>query len=271
MAYCSAESEANCFASATSGTTGAPRALRALRLVARAVLHRRCTFPPRRAARARLRLARCRSAHLRPRRRPRPLPPMVRSAARRFHPPAAEPMCGPPPSPPARGPHIGSAAPRRRRRGSRPTLRVRRSLCRRTCLLTTVQPLKVHTLRVVSNKSVLVVDDDTSIRGMVRSVLHREGFDVEEVSGGNDAIARMAAKLYDAVVLDIMMRDGTGHDVLHVLASSRPAVKCVVVVSAASPAALDALPDANVQAKLRKPFDIHDLVSAVHRCVTREA
>ena len=106
---------------------------------------------------------------------------------------------------------------------------------------------------------------------MVRSVLHREGFDVQDVGGGNDAIALMAEKTYDAVVLDVMMRDGSGHDVLHVLASSRPAVKCVVVVSAASPAAIDALPDANVQAKLRKPFDIGELVEAIRRCVTPEA
>ena len=90
-------------------------------------LHRRCTLPPRRAARARLRLARCRSAQLRQRHRPRPLPPKLRSAARRFRPPAAEPMCGrscgrPPPAAhgPQLRPHIGSAAPRRRRRGSPP-------------------------------------------------------------------------------------------------------------------------------------------------------
>ena len=107
-----------------------------------------------------------------------------------------------------------------------------------------------------------------SIRGMVRSVLNREGFDVEEVGGGNDAIARLTEKRYDAVVLDVMMRDGSGQDVLHVLASSRPAVKCVVVVSAASAASIDAVPDANVLAKLRKPFDIGDLVRAVRRCVT---
>lgn len=119
----------------------------------------------------------------------------------------------------------------------------------------------------MSKKSVLVVDDDTSIRGMVRSVLHREGFDVEEVAGGKDAIVRMAEKSYDAVVLDVMMRDGSGHEVLHVLASTRPAVKCVVVVSAASSATIEALPDANVQAKLRKPFDIDELVRAIRLCV----
>jgi CheY-like chemotaxis protein len=120
----------------------------------------------------------------------------------------------------------------------------------------------------VSGKSVLIVDDDLSIRGMMRSILRREGFVVDEVGSGNDAIARLTEKLYDAVVLDVMMRDGSGHDVLHALSSLRPSVKCVVVVSALSQAKIDELPHANVQARLRKPFDIGALVTAVDRCVT---
>lgn len=107
-----------------------------------------------------------------------------------------------------------------------------------------------------------------STRGMVRSVLHHEGFVVDEVASGNEAIARISERAYDAVVLDMMMRDGSGHDVLHVLASTRPDVKCVVVVSAASLAMIDEVSDVNVQAKLRKPFDITDLVAAVRLCVT---
>jgi DNA-binding response OmpR family regulator len=120
----------------------------------------------------------------------------------------------------------------------------------------------------VSNRSILVVDDDVSIRGMVRSVLQREGFDVDEARSGNDAIVLMRKRGYDAVVLDVMMPDGSGHDVLGVLAEMRPAVKCVVVVSATSTAKLGDVPDANVQAKLRKPFDITELVVAVRQCLS---
>lgn len=123
----------------------------------------------------------------------------------------------------------------------------------------------------MSNKSVLVVDDDTSIRGMVRSVLHREGFEVEEVAGGNDAIALMAEKSYDAVVLDVMMGEGNGEDVLRALAAMRPGHKCVVVISAAAPAVIDQLAISNVQAKLRKPFDIAQLVEAIRECLTSPA
>lgn len=115
------------------------------------------------------------------------------------------------------------------------------------------------------------MDDDTSIRGMVRSVLHREGFDVQEVGGGTDAIALMAEKSYDAVVLDIMMDEGNGEDVLRALAEMRPGHKCVVVISAAAPAVIDQLGVSNVRAKLRKPFDITALVAAIRECLSSSA
>jgi two-component system response regulator PilR (NtrC family) len=119
------------------------------------------------------------------------------------------------------------------------------------------------------SKIVLVVEDDHSTREMVRSILGREGFTVEAVANGNEAIARLIERQYDAVVLDIMMGHGSGEEVLEVLATQRPNVKCVVVISAAAPALLEKIAAANVHAKLRKPFDIHELVNAVRDCVAQ--
>ena len=116
-------------------------------------------------------------------------------------------------------------------------------------------------------KVVLVVDDDASIRGLVRAVLRHEDFEVEEAQTGHEAIARISEKHYDAMVLDIMMGNGSGHDVLEVLGRQRPDVKCVVVISASSAARIEDVKAANVEAKLRKPFDIDELLHAVRKCV----
>jgi DNA-binding response OmpR family regulator len=115
--------------------------------------------------------------------------------------------------------------------------------------------------------TILVVDDDLSIREMVRSVLTREGFDVVIAGTGNDAIALLHQNGYDAVVLDIMMGEGSGQDVLDALARQRPDVKCVVVISSTSVSKLEDFKGANIGAKLRKPFDIQELVEAVRNCV----
>lgn len=87
------------------------------------------------------------------------------------------------------------------------------------------------------------------------------------VATGNEAIARLDVRPYDAIVLDVMMKDGSGHDVLHTLGTQRPGIKCVVVISAASKAELEKVDMANVEVKIRKPFDIDELVAAIERCV----
>ena len=115
-------------------------------------------------------------------------------------------------------------------------------------------------------KSALIVDDDKAIRGLVRALLRRHGFDVDEAAGACEGAACIRTKRYDAVVLDLMMPDGTGEDVLRFLATQRPDAKCVVVISATAMTRIDQIDAANVVAKLRKPFDISDLTAAVERC-----
>lgn len=71
------------------------------------------------------------------------------------------------------------------------------------------------------------------------------------------------------IVLDIMMGGGSGQDVLRALAVERPDQKCVVVISATSQPNLDTIEIANVKSKLRKPFNITELVDAVNECLVQ--
>ena len=94
-----------------------------------------------------------------------------------------------------------------------------------------------------------------------------EKFDVDEAGNGEQTIERMRAKRYDALVLDLMMGPGSGQDVLDEMKVRRPGEKFVIVISATSQAAIDIIGEENICAKLRKPFDIHELVQAIRLCV----
>ena len=118
----------------------------------------------------------------------------------------------------------------------------------------------------MSRQRVLIVDDDVSIRGLVRTVLLREELEVDEAANGQEAIGQLRVKRYDVVVLDLMMGPGNGYDVLDALKIQRPGEKFVVVISATSQTSIDKLDSDIVCAKLRKPFDINDLVGAVREC-----
>ena len=62
--------------------------------------------------------------------------------------------------------------------------------------------------------SVLVVDDEESIRDSLRMILEYEGYRVDEASAGAEALARLADRRPDAVMLDIKMPEMDGLTVL---------------------------------------------------------
>ena len=61
---------------------------------------------------------------------------------------------------------------------------------------------------------VLVVDDIEENRDVLRRRLEREGCTVETAPGGSDALDRLAADAFDLVLLDVLMPDMSGYDVL---------------------------------------------------------
>lgn len=69
---------------------------------------------------------------------------------------------------------------------------------------------------------VLVVEDDPTVAEVVARYLEREGFAVESVADGRDALARADAQLPDLVVLDIMLPGLDGLEVCRRLRSRAP-------------------------------------------------
>jgi DNA-binding response OmpR family regulator len=114
--------------------------------------------------------------------------------------------------------------------------------------------------------TVLVVEDDNAIRSLVTTILKREGFKVDVASDGRQALQLIDANTYEAVILDLMMPNVSGFDVLARLAEVQPTTNCVVLISAGSEAMLDGVNVPIVRAKLRKPFEIEDLLAAVQSC-----
>ena len=62
--------------------------------------------------------------------------------------------------------------------------------------------------------TVLLVDDERSIRESLRMILEFEGYKVEEAASGSEALTRVAERAPDAVVLDIKMPEMDGLSVL---------------------------------------------------------
>ena len=60
---------------------------------------------------------------------------------------------------------------------------------------------------------VLIVDDNAPIRELAELIAKGAGWDADEAPGGREALAMLAQRHYDCVLLDIAMPDVSGEDV----------------------------------------------------------
>ncbi len=81
----------------------------------------------------------------------------------------------------------------------------------------------------------LVVDDVFDNRDILTRRLIRRGFDVAEAAGGIEALEKLAQAPFDLVLLDVMMPDLSGVEVLkHIRETRTPLQLPVIMVTARS-------------------------------------
>ncbi|HEX8408967.1 MAG TPA: response regulator [Thermoanaerobaculia bacterium] len=116
---------------------------------------------------------------------------------------------------------------------------------------------------------VLVADDEESIRRLVVRMLVRAGFEPVEASDGQEAIERLGAEPFDALVLDLMMPRVDGFGVVEHLIETRPEMidKTVVMTAYPKVAAKERLH--HLCCIVSKPFDPRELIQLVQACAGR--
>ncbi len=70
---------------------------------------------------------------------------------------------------------------------------------------------------MAGSKTILFIEDDKPIAEMYARVLERNGYQVEFAFNGAEGLAKALAKTYDLILLDIMMPEKTGIEVLQEL------------------------------------------------------
>ncbi|MDQ1712703.1 MAG: hypothetical protein QOE45_2153 [Frankiaceae bacterium] len=117
------------------------------------------------------------------------------------------------------------------------------------------------TARTPGERRILVVDDDASVREMVRLVLETEGYVVDVAEDGFAALRAVERTVPDCVVLDVMMPGMDGHAVLGRIRASASRMLPVVMLTAAAgdEQAWQAWTE-GVDYFLAKPFDPMELI-----------
>jgi CheY-like chemotaxis protein len=115
---------------------------------------------------------------------------------------------------------------------------------------------------------ILVADDDQSIRQLLTTVIRREGFEVDAVADGVEAIERLKHHQYAVILVDLMMPRMDGFEVIEYLKRHHGAQKPVVLVISAYADQRFKQVDPNIVAGvIRKPFEIAELGGMIRLCI----
>jgi DNA-binding response OmpR family regulator len=120
-----------------------------------------------------------------------------------------------------------------------------------------------------SRVSVLVIEDDGDIRGLLRSLLEREGFGITEADTGRDGVRLFHQKAPDIVILDVGLPDLDGWQVLERI---RDMSDTPVLMLTARSTDIDKVRGLNAGADdyLTKPFSRVELLARIQAISRRQ-
>lgn len=118
---------------------------------------------------------------------------------------------------------------------------------------------------------IYIVEDDTNIREIERYALKNSGYEVEEFECGAEFFKRLKERMPSLVILDIMLPDEDGMEILAKLRSDKQTEKLPVIMVTAKTTELDKVKglDSGADDYITKPFGVMELISRVKALLRR--
>lgn len=117
---------------------------------------------------------------------------------------------------------------------------------------------------------ILIIDDEESLRSLLRRVLVRAGHETQEAADGKAGLKAVAEGTFDLVVTDIIMPEMEGIDFILQLHRKAPGLPIIAMSGGGRirpEGYLKTAQLAGAKRTLTKPFTIQELLDAVGECL----
>ena len=122
-------------------------------------------------------------------------------------------------------------------------------------------------MTINKKNTILVVDDDTAHRTMLKTLLSGWGYLIEEADDGSTAILKVEEQAYDLILMDIRMIKVSGIEALKEIRIINPAIPIIIMTAYSSvETAVDALKNGAYD-YLTKPLDFDELRITISRAM----
>ncbi len=119
--------------------------------------------------------------------------------------------------------------------------------------------------------SVLLVDDEPLIRQSVGGALRDEGFEVTVAASGEEAVQRFFEDRPDLVLLDLVLGDADGLDVLRRFRQEEPEIKVLVITAHGSVDSAVSAMKLGAYDFIKKPFELEEIIAACRNATRTSA
>lgn len=119
-----------------------------------------------------------------------------------------------------------------------------------------------------SKRKILIVDDEERMVRFIRLNLEHDGFEVEEAFNGRQALDKLRQTLPDLLILDVMMPDLSGFEVLRMIRESNDVPVIMLTAKAEEDDRVNGL-ELGADDYITKPFSPRELVSRVRAVLRR--
>ena len=119
------------------------------------------------------------------------------------------------------------------------------------------------TVAALDDKSLLVLDDDLTLRTRLGRALEQRGFEPTMVASVVEAMAAIEARAPAFAVLDMRLEDGSGLKVVEALRAARPEARIIMLTGYGNIATAVQAVKAGAVDYLSKPADADDVVRAL--------
>jgi CheY-like chemotaxis protein len=117
---------------------------------------------------------------------------------------------------------------------------------------------------------ILVVDDDESIRKTLAEILMAEGYHVDTAENGREAMAKAEADFYNLALIDILLPDMKGTELLTKMKDTIPKMRKIIITG--HPSMQNAVEALNWEANayLSKPLDVETALQTVREQLAKQ-
>ena len=120
------------------------------------------------------------------------------------------------------------------------------------------------------NARIIIIDDDKSIRQVLKTILEEEGYAVDTADTGKEAILKTNEKAYNLALIDMRLPDIEGIDLILKIKDTTPRMRKIIVTG--YPTIQNAMEAVNRQADafILKPFDVERVLQTIREQLMKQ-